>query len=267
MNRVDPLWKVVQEGLATYHPDRIEDHPYVRFYMLNEGRFPDFLGLAEQAHPEVYDELMRRYRQRCSGALDEEAPGRISPTSRTAQHFYYLVRLVAKLGSPEPHRICEIGGGYGNMMRMLVQLGLCRSYHVVDIAGVVDLQRRYAARVLDAGQLARTRVLNVEDEKDVVELSATRYDVALSFFAVSEVPYEMRQWYLERVLFPASAVYLVGQQRWRAQPVGEHLIGALAERFSLDKYDFFAPSDQESPTFELFADRRADGADSVPGRP
>jgi hypothetical protein len=260
MERVDPLWKVVQEGLESRSTARIQDHPFVKFYMLNEGRYPDFVQRAQDAHPDVFAGLLQRYRERGSGALDEDERGVLAPTSRTAQHLYYLTRLVARLGDFSGLRICEIGGGYGNMMRIFTQLGLCAEYDIVDIAGVVDLQRRYADEVLTPDERSRTRVFNVEDDKDLAELTARPYDIVMSFFAVTEAPHDMRQWYLDKVLLPAPFVYLAGQDRWRNQEVGEHVCKALADRFSLDRKPFFWASDHESETFELFADRRLVGA-------
>ncbi|WP_030378763.1 MULTISPECIES: hypothetical protein [unclassified Streptomyces] len=252
MNGVDPLWRTVQEGLGPQPPADFSQHPYVRWYMFNSGAGirTDFLAHARQADPQLYEELRARYRAVSHGALEEPEPGDFAANSRTAQHFYYLTRQCHSFPDLSRRRICEIGGGYGNLMRMFVQLGLCASYTIVDIDRIVDIQRLYADSCLTAAQRDRVRILDIENPADATALEEASFDLVVSTFGLTEVPDDMRDWYLDRLVLRAPAVYLVGQYLWRGNKVGEQCLSRLGERFAVEHRPFVWSSGNEGPTFE-----------------
>jgi hypothetical protein len=252
---VDPIWRHVQTGIEPETITSIRDNPFLRWYMFNGRDYPDFLGFARNADRSLTEDLLARYSAVARGGLDETSPGEIPPNSRTAQHFYYLVRILSLTGRPYDLSILEIGGGYGNLLRMFIQLDCCRSYGIVDIDKISQVQGIYLDQVLSDAQRARAELFNIEDRAAAEALAAKSYDLVLSTFAVTETPQEMRDWYIDNTMTRARFIYITGQEAWRGYRGGEHLSARLGECFRLEKNRFVSDHSHDGPTFELFARR------------
>lgn len=257
METVDPVWRIAQNGIDIGAMTSIRDQPILRWYMFNTRDYPDFLQFARQANPSLANDLLARYREVSTGGLDESERGVIPPNSRTAQHFYYLLRIVSLIGERPDLKIAEIGGGYGNLLRMFVQLGYCKSFSIVDIDKVSQVQRMYIRQALDSEQLRQTELFNIEDTEQAKALATKSYDLVISTFAVTETPDEMRDWYIDNLMSDASFIYITGQESWRGYQNGEHFPTRLGAHFDLVKTPFVSDHSHDGPTFELFGQRKS----------
>jgi hypothetical protein len=253
---VDPMWKIVQEGLDIAALDSIAEQPFLRWYMFNNEGYPDFLKFAREADSGLAEELLERYRVHASGGLDETECGVIPPNSRTAQHFYYVLRAISLTGRRDLE-VMEIGGGYGNLQRIFLQLDVCHTYSIVDIDKISQVQRMYASRVLSAETRDRAGFFNIENPAEAAAAAHHNHDLVVSTFAVTETPDEMRDWYIDNIMLNSRYVYLVGQEKWRGYQNGIAYPDKLSSRFDVIKRPFVSDHAHDGPTFELFCEAKS----------
>lgn len=251
MEMVDPMWRIVQEGVDVDAVGSIADQPFLRWYMFNNEGYPDFLRFAREADSELAEELLDRYRVSASGGLDEVESGVIPPNSRTAQHFYYLLRCISLTGRTDLD-IMEIGGGYGNLQRMFLQLHVCNTYSIVDIDKISQVQRLYASRALSAETRGGASFFNIENSAEADAAAHHSHDLVVSTFAVTETPDEMRDWYIDNIMAGSRYIYLVGQEKWRGYQNGSAFPERLGSGFDVIKRPFVSDHAHDGPTFELF---------------
>lgn len=255
---VGAFWRKVQDGIRPdVAPDDFDEHPYIRWFFLNKTAMPDFVALARSEDETLAEQLLARYQAECIGGIDDLPDGAIDPRSKSAQHLYYLVRLQTVLGDLGSRSWFEIGGGFGNLARMALQLGLCASYDGLDIRNVVDLQQSYLERTVGRAGGRSVAFHTVEDDAALDALKARQFGLVVSNFALTETPRSMREWALELAVASADVVYITGQEVFRGQPVGEEISRALAETFVLERRPTPFQSANVGPAFELIARRRS----------
>ncbi|HXM58142.1 MAG TPA: hypothetical protein VOB72_22275 [Candidatus Dormibacteraeota bacterium] len=249
---VDEIWGTVQAQMRS-HTYRFEDHPYVRWFMLNSDDLPDFVAAAREHDPELTERLLAQYREAGRGGVDDLEPGMIRPRSRTAQHLYYLVRVISRFGLTPDAAVLDIGGGFGNLARMLLQLGACERCDLVDIGGVTALQEEYLRKWLPSDP-ARYRLYDIQRDSDREALAGREHDLVVSTFGLSETPEAMRAWYIDNVLLRARRVYVVGQEVWHGENVFRQLRERLSGAFTCDEQSFLYQSPHAATRYlELFA--------------
>lgn len=75
----------------------------------------------------------------------EAAPRQVQQSLLTLQHAYYLRLIEERLGLrvEEIASVLEIGGGYGNMARLMRDLGFTGTYRIADLPPMLEVQRGY----------------------------------------------------------------------------------------------------------------------------
>lgn len=254
---VAELWGTVQAEMAA-RTDPLEENPYVRWFFLNTDDLPDFVAAARRHDADLTDRLLARYRESGRNGLDDVEPGVISPRSRTAQHLYYLVRAISRFGDISKAAVLDIGGGFGNLARVFLQLDACARCDVVDIGGITAMQEEYLQASLPSD--GRYRVFNIEDDADREALAGRTYDLVISTFAITETPPAMRDWYIERVLLKARHVYVVGNEIWHEENVVDQLRERLSGSFTCEEDTFVYQSPNAVGRYvELFGSREPRG--------
>jgi hypothetical protein len=256
--KVHSTWRIVQAGLAASPAAGFAQNPYTQFALMTPN-YPDFIAYARAVDPDLTAELLELYARASSAAIDDEAPGRIAPRSRTAVHLYFIVRLLTWI----PRRdltILDVGGGYGNMARMLTQLNLCSSYDVLEIGTVVEIARAYHSAWSEGREnLAEVRFFNIEDSGDEERVAEAEHDLMISTFAMTEAPLGIQRWYLDRLAPNHPRVYIAGQKTWNGMNSYEQIRERLGRSFRMSEQDFPFRSPFDPPVFEIQATRLKNG--------
>jgi hypothetical protein len=163
------------------------------------------------------------------------------------RHLYHLAVL---------HRFCkayysnapdfvEIGGGFGNLARLMVQYSLCNRYFIVDYPATLCIQYYYLTEFFNEESIAvwtGKEYLAGDEESKVclvtpnavafLSLLMTKPCFMVSTMAMTEIPGPGQTYYLDNL--HAEAYYIFGQTRTTALPGGQQLTGyAEMDNFGL----------------------------------
>lgn len=123
--------------------------------------------------------------------------GKISPsTLRYIKVFFDLISLFKQI---DGLKICEIGVGYGGQCRIINSVSSPSEYTLVDIKPALMLSQCY----LD------NYVLNsVLKYKTMNELEVQNYDLLISNYAFSELPRNIQDVYLRKIILNSKKGYI-----------------------------------------------------------
>ena len=117
----------------------------------------------------------------------------VSPLSM--QHAYYLSMMKRCWGLFAPdgpmQHILEIGGGYGNFCRLMLEYGYTGRYVIADLPEMHWIQKYYLGRVLPRHAVDEQIIFRPLDSPDILPGEAGSLLVAT--FSVSEMPLATRQ--------------------------------------------------------------------------
>lgn len=123
--------------------------------------------------------------------------GNISPT--TLRYLKVASDLKKYFKNPEGCKVCEIGIGYGGQCRIIDTISAPKSYCLVDIQPALQLTHRYL------GNYNMNAVLSF---KTMNELDYNDYDLCISNYAFSELPRELQNTYLKKVILRSKMGYI-----------------------------------------------------------
>jgi hypothetical protein len=137
---------------------------------------------------------------RLGGPRLEAYPGAGDVAPQTMRYVKTLSDLEGLFGSLDGKSVIEIGGGFGGQCAVLSRRFQLERYTLVDLAEPLMVARRY---------LEAAGIRNVAFA-ELAELSPTMaYDLAISAYGLSEVARPFQIDYLQRVLRPATAGYVL----------------------------------------------------------
>ena len=116
----------------------------------------------------------------------------VSPIS--VQHVYYLCLLRKTIGVFLPEDvsyILEIGGGYGNLFRLLNAYGYEGRHCIADLPQMLDLQKHFLSNILSTKDLARINFSALDMDKILPSENDT--SILIGTFSISEMPWSERQ--------------------------------------------------------------------------
>ena len=141
----------------------------------------------------------------------------IDPELRTngniIHHAYSILRFENAIGYAlaGDATILEIGGGYGNLCRLLLKRGFSGRYVIYDLPEFLQLQEWY---------LGRTLALDERKQVNYVTALPEAADAVVGLWSISEMPFELR----DRIKALAPKYFLIGYQQ---------------EFFGLDNVEYF----------------------------
>lgn len=112
---------------------------------------------------------------------------------QSMQHVYYLAMMKKHFGFFAPEEaghITEIGGGYGNMCRLMYHYGYNNSYTIFDLAAMLELQRHYLGHTLPGNRLPETLSFSA-DLKGLTPPSSKK-SLLMATFSFNEMPVDTR---------------------------------------------------------------------------
>ncbi len=181
--RQNPVYKGilehVNEAQGQIYLDEINKHSELLVHMDEFKKNDDFGGAELITYPVV---------------------GAISPS--TLRYIKVLGDLNALFGSLNNMTICEIGVGYGGQCRILHVIDTPAKYTLVDIAPALMLAERYMDNFI-AGTI---------EYKTMNELEKKEYDLVISNYAFTELPREIQNVYLKKVILNSKRGYITYNQ-------------------------------------------------------
>jgi putative sugar O-methyltransferase len=147
-------------------------------------------------HPD-WKEFRRNDERGGARLVEYDGAGSISPS--TVRYVKVLADLQTHFGDLDGLSMCEIGVGYGGQCRIVHAGAAPAEYWLVDLEPVQMLARRYLDGYVLRGTL-RYRTMN--------ELEVRRWDLVVSNYAFSELPREVQEVYMDKVLLRCARGYL-----------------------------------------------------------
>lgn len=130
-------------------------------------------------------------------AFDYPPYGRFSPT--TLRYVKVLGDLLDRFGSLDGLSICEIGVGYGGQCRVISEWARPSEYCLVDLRPALGLAERYLDQYVLSMPI-ELRTLNTLRSRD--------WDLVISNYALTEMPREVQDAYVERAVGRARRGYV-----------------------------------------------------------
>ena len=126
-----------------------------------------------------------------------ERIGRISPT--TLRYIAVAADLRAKFGEYSFSRVAEIGGGYGGQASILQTLKTHEEYAIYDLPNVQELIEYYSSKI---------DTLNLQFPR-IADSSPREFDLVISNYAFSELPRQIQNEYLQKVILKSKNGYML----------------------------------------------------------
>lgn len=148
---------------------------------------------------------------------DYEKWGKISPT--TIRYIKVGQDLKSNLKNLTDFDVCEIGVGYGGQCRILDAIFNFKTYTLVDIQPALQLSKQYLGNFI-----LKTEIIF----KTMNELSSTReYDLCISNYAFSELPREIQDVYLKKVILKSKNGYITYSDNFTPDHFNSYKINEL----------------------------------------
>jgi len=145
--------------------------------------------------------------------------GRMSPT--TLRYISVALEIQNIFGPSLSGNFVEIGGGYGGQVSVLKDLFRINNYGVYDLPNVQTLIKRYLKSI---DKDFNVQFLNLEKDEN------REWDLAISNYAFSELPKNLQETYIDKVLSKSSRGYLImnsGRENLTTRSEGKLSLGAL----------------------------------------
>jgi len=111
------------------------------------------------------------------------------------QYLYYLTLMHEKFGfflpESQVNHIVEIGGGYGNLCRLMKSFGFNGRYVIVDMPDMHKIQEHYLNYVL-SGKLNETAI-EFRMTDGLSRFSAPKDSILIATFSLNEMPMDLRK--------------------------------------------------------------------------
>lgn len=198
-----------------------------RIRLLNENIIPDLHRF--QTNDSVGKPITYRY----SKSL------RLSPT--TLRYISVAQEIRKLFGSQLRGRFAEIGAGYGGQASILMQLFDISSYSIFDL---------HAAQEITSIYLNSFEKITSVEMCNLSESQSGSYDFVISNYAFSELPREIQDEYIIKVLQKSDRGYLImnsGNTNYTGRQDGKNTINELRKKL---------------PAFEIFEELPRTGPDN-----
>ncbi len=245
-------WARVNESIAGLTAEETWRHPRFRL-MVGFSRIrpsPNFLQLARSTHGDVVESILRGFASRglplepnlaVSGRNDNLG---IDGAHITALHVYFVARICRYANTRHFQSVVEIGGGFGDLARLLAISDVAHGICLVDLPEMLRVQRWFLSRSL--GSLAAIEFVDATSTEALDALAGRNFDLGISTYALNETPDEVQSMYVTRLLEECKHVYLAGPRHGLQHAVSlllraghEVAEGHLPSACHLDDIDIF----------------------------
>ena len=158
----------------------------------------------------------------------------ITKTAMRTLYFMAALHQVCKNYYSGPVDFVEVGGGFGNLARLINQYSLARRYFIIDYPATLCIQYFYVTEFVGEDNVALWNgreyltgsdnskfCLVTPDAVDTLSAKLRRPAFLVSTLAMTEIPRPGQQYYLDQV--SVDAVYIFGQTETTGVDQGKHL--------------------------------------------
>lgn len=159
-----------------------------------------YLEVINANQPEIWNSLNKfKENDRIGNPRTYHFPeiGKLSPT--TLRYIAVATDIKRIFGISKFSNIVEIGGGYGGQAAILKKLEMFDNYSIFDLPEVQKLISHYG-RATDIGEIGFP---NLSDEQK------TKYDLVISNYAFSELPRNIQDEYLVKVILKSQRGFML----------------------------------------------------------
>lgn len=174
--------------------------------------------------------------------------GRLSPT--TLRYIATALEISEKVGKSKFSNIVEIGGGYGGQASILQSLNFFQKYYIYDLPEVQVLIQKFSSR----REMKNILYPNFAEELNV------EFDLVISNYAFSELPRQIQNWYLEKVILKSRNGFMImnsGYINKTGRSDGKITIGEM--QAVIPNLEIFPEEPLTSPDNYLLVWRQNDG--------
>jgi hypothetical protein len=236
---VHPLWSDARQRFAELVRDGVPDDfltdPFVR-HMLHRTGFGE-LEEVELAYLGRWrgpgHERLKSYREPVFGSPTEDC-AEFGVSASALNKLYYVARIREAIDLERVPAVLELGAGYGLLCQALLSAAEgIRVYVLIDLPELLALQYAYLRETTDIKLVPHHAPPSAWEQGavhfvpiHVFEQSHVKADLVISTFALSETPRRVHDMFTNSAFFGASAVYIIGQNRYE-EPWREHALESL----------------------------------------
>lgn len=152
----------------------------------------------------------------------------LSCSTNTLGHLFYAAKIMEKARSEamKIETIVELGGGYGNLARILKSFNPEATIILIDLPEFLALQYLFLVSTMPSVKIIAHKSKIDSYEKGCIHLVPVsqlssldiQADVFISTFALSESPHVVQKLTVDQKFFNASLIYITGQLNgWNKQ--------------------------------------------------
>jgi hypothetical protein len=196
---------------------------------------PDFEALGRAASFDV--DLCARYMKRPKSALGYADPTQYQRWDAIdSRHIMMSTFIFGSRALPAGIRIVEIGGGFGNWVRLNHSVIDFARWTIIDLTFVSKLQRWYLEQ--EVGPLADLKVALVDSEAypDWKRSSDAEADLVIGSHSLSELDWATFCEYFDNVVSKAPAFFYATHRSRPSQELVQRKLDRIRERFKEERY-------------------------------
>ena len=159
------------------------------------------------------------------------------------RHCLMLTLLFSVIGRNRPLKVFEVGGGFGNMVRIVNQLGLVDNWTIFDLDFVCDAQAYFIQE--NCPQLtinrnsydSRSGTVNIIDQhhRNIIKRELEPADVMIGTHSWSELPLDDFLWYYDALLPLSGNLLYATQVRWPSPELTRKKLDYISEVMTAQK--------------------------------
>ena len=153
------------------------------------------------------------------------------------RNLWYCMDMLRHFGSMKGWRVAEIGGSFGGLAKLLLDVAEVASVTVFELPQVKKLQFAYL-RALGTNM---SRVASPGSN-----LASEKYDLVVSLFCLSELSTAAQEMYATQILLPSSHIYVTSNA-----PAGSDLFTAQGDNTGTTRVDGKSKRKTRSPFLKL----------------
>lgn len=189
----------------SFRSNRLRNYAYRQILEhLSEDQGALYVEEIRRIDPDIFNDLEAfRKNDWCGNPEVFHYPGLGAFAPTTLRYIKVFAELRALFGPLSGFSIAEIGVGYGGQCRVIHAIDSTQSYTLIDLRPVLMLAQRFLDHFVLRSAISF---------KTMNELSPASYDLVISNYAFSELPRDVQDEYLRKVILRSKRGYITYNQ-------------------------------------------------------
>lgn len=121
-----------------------------------------------------------------------------------SKHIFILTFLFNEIGN-EHNKIIEIGGGFGNILRLMEETIKFNEYNIIDIPHIIELQKFYLKNELSNNTLKKINFYDCHTSNIIIN---EEIDLVLGLHSLSELSWDFFKKYFDDIITKSKYLFL-----------------------------------------------------------